>query len=82
MKTVNENVIENEIKPLMNLNGKYIFEDTKIEFVNKNPKRPSGKSHARFEKYMTAKTVSEALTLGATKADLKYDSEKKYLTII
>jgi len=44
-----------------------------------NPKRPGGKSHARFDKYMGARTVTEFLQLGGTWADLKNDSDRGYI---
>ena len=42
-------------------------------------KRPGGKSHARFDKYMGARTVTEFLQLGGTWADLKNDSDRGYI---
>ncbi len=68
-------------KPVMNLSGKYVFADTKITFVENNPKRPSGKSHARFEAYKNAKSVQEAIAAGCTKADLRYDFDHKFVTL-
>jgi hypothetical protein len=59
-----------------------ITSETKISFlVKSNPKREGSKAHARFSKYMGAKTVAEYLEKGGTKADLKYDSEKKFIQI-
>ena len=56
---------------------------TKVTFnVKTNPKREGSKAHARFGKYMSAKTVGEYIELGGTKGDLKYDSEKDFITIV
>jgi len=55
---------------------------TKITFnVKSNPKREGSKAHARFDKYMAAKTVAEYMDLGGTKGDLKYDEEKEFITV-
>ena len=59
-----------------------ITNETKITFnVKSNPKREGSKSHQRFSKYMGSKTVGEYLENGGTKGDLKYDSEKEFITI-
>lgn len=56
--------------------------ESKITFNTKtNPKREGSKSHSRFQKYMGSKTVQEYLDNGGTKGDLKYDSEKDFITI-
>ena len=56
--------------------------DSKITFnVKSNPKRDGSQAHARFEKYMKAKTVAEYFDLGGTKADLKYDAMKQFITV-
>ena len=52
--------------------------DTTISYVA-NPKRSGSKAHARYEEYQAAATIQEALDLGATKADLKYDAEHQFL---
>ncbi len=71
-----------EVAPIANINGVYAHETTAIEWlVEKNPKRPSGKAHARFEKYMKATTVGDYLSAGGTKADLRYDADKGYLRL-
>ncbi len=71
-----------EPKALANINGQYVFDETPIEWkIEANPKRPSGKAHARFEAYMKAKTVREYLDLGGTTADLKYDQAKGFLAL-
>lgn len=56
--------------------------ESKVVFNKKtNPKREGSKAHARFDKYMKAKTVKEYFELSGTKADLKYDVEKGFITI-
>jgi len=51
-------------------------EKTKIAYA---PNRKSGKSFHRYGKYMKAKTVGEALTLGSYPLDLLFDYEKRLL---
>eukprot|EP00747_Dinoflagellata_sp_TGD_P182264 gnl/TRDRNA2_/TRDRNA2_36448_c0_seq1.p1 gnl/TRDRNA2_/TRDRNA2_36448_c0~~gnl/TRDRNA2_/TRDRNA2_36448_c0_seq1.p1 ORF type:complete len:315 (-),score=79.96 gnl/TRDRNA2_/TRDRNA2_36448_c0_seq1:114-1058(-) len=53
--------------------------DDPIKFVSPNPKKLGTASGDRFEKYMKAKTVNEALRLGACKGDIGYDFKKGYL---
>lgn len=68
-------------KPLANVNGHYVFDDTKLSWtITSNPKRPSGKAHQRFEAYLGKQTISEYLAAGGTLADLKYDNAKGYVT--
>jgi len=55
---------------------------TKVTFTVKgNPKREGSKAHARFAKYMSARTVEEYMELGGTKGDLKYDQEKEFIAV-
>lgn len=49
--------------------------------VDSNPKREGSGAHARFAKYKTGMTVSKALELGVTAADLAYDTKNKYISI-
>lgn len=44
-----------------------------IQFLQTNPKKAGGTSFHRYEKYKHAKTVKEALGLGAAKGDIAYD---------
>ena len=68
-------------KPLANVNGHYVFDDTKLSWtITSNPKRPSGKAHQRFEAYLGKTTISDYLAAGGTMADLKYDNAKGYVT--
>ena len=51
-----------------------------IAVVQKNPKR--GASGKRFDKYMAATTAKEFLELGRTRADLKYDIARGWVTVL
>ena len=51
-----------------------------IAVVQKNPKR--GASGERFDKYMAATTAAEFLELGGTRADLKYDIARGWVTVL
>ena len=51
-----------------------------IAVVQKNPKR--GASGERFKKYMAATTAKEFLELGGTRADLKYDIARGWVTVL
>ena len=51
-----------------------------IVVVQKNPKR--GASGERFKKYMAATTAAEFLELGGTRADLKYDIARGWVTVL
>ena len=52
----------------------------RIAVVRKNPKR--GASGERFKKYMAATTAKEFLELGGTRADLKYDIARGWVTVL
>jgi len=57
--------------------------EQKIEWIRKdNPKRPSSKAFARYEKYMNSKTVKDYLENGGLTADLKYDEKKGFLKVL
>ena len=51
-----------------------------IAVVQKNPKR--GASGERFKKYMAATNAAEFLALGGTRADLKYDIARGWVTVL
>ena len=53
--------------------------DDPIEFVQTNPKKVGGTAFHRYEKYKAAKTVKEALSLGAAKGDVLYDWAKGFI---
>lgn len=72
---------EENVAVVANINGVNVADDTKIEYVDNNPKRAGSAAHQRFEKYMSAKTVAEFLKLGGLKADLRYDANKGFVKI-
>lgn len=49
-----------------------------IEFVQQNPKKAGGKGFERYELYKKAKTIAEAMALGAAKGDILFDWERKW----
>jgi hypothetical protein len=51
------------------------------EWRQANPKRSGSDSHARYEGYKGAKTVQEALELGATRADIAWDLKKGFVVV-
>ena len=54
---------------------------TGIQFNEANPKRPHSRSYELYEKYKAAKTVGEAIALGATRGHIKYDISKGFATL-
>jgi hypothetical protein len=69
------------MKKVYNINGQSVEDTTKIEYVKTNPKRKNSAAHQRFENYMKAKTVSQFFELGGTLADLRYDTNKEFVTL-
>lgn len=69
------------MKKLYNVNGTNVESTTKISYVENNPKRKNSAAHARFAKYMKAKTVEQFFKLGGTLADLRYDQNKEFVTL-
>jgi hypothetical protein len=55
--------------------------NSNISFVTSNPKRKGSKAAARFAKYCKAKTVVQAVKLGAYRADVIYDTEHGFAKI-
>ena len=53
--------------------------DARIQFVEKNPKRPGSESHRRYALYCQATTIREASYLGAEKRDLKMDEKAGFM---
>lgn len=53
--------------------------DDRISFVAENPKKLGSDAFERYAKYSSARSVQEAVRLGAWKGDLKYDESKGYL---
>lgn len=66
---------------VLNVNGTNVENATKITYVAANPKRKNSAAHARFAKYMKAKTVEQFFKAGGTLADLRYDQTKEFVTI-
>ena len=52
-----------------------------IDFDAVNPKRPGSKAYELYEQYKSAKTVGEALRLGASKGHIRYDVNKRFARI-
>jgi hypothetical protein len=65
--------------------AKAAFKDTaKIKvLVKANPKTEGTDSHKRFQRYFNkkCKTVKDALALGITRGDLRWDVERKFIAI-
>lgn len=55
-------------------------EATKVKY-GPNPKTKGSKSHPRYEKYMKAKNVGEAIRLGAYPVDLLWDFERGFYKV-
>eukprot|EP00440_Ansanella_granifera_P056102 gb/GFBE01060806.1/.p1 GENE.gb/GFBE01060806.1/~~gb/GFBE01060806.1/.p1 ORF type:complete len:281 (+),score=63.49 gb/GFBE01060806.1/:1-843(+) len=53
-----------------------IGDDEHIVFQQENPRKAGTQTWSRYEKYKVAKTLREALSLGAARGDLKGDLEK------
>lgn len=49
--------------------------------VAANPKRPGKKNWDRFQLYYTHKTVGEFIAAGGHRGDLKWDVERKFITV-
>ena len=52
---------------------------TPIRFQQANPKKVGSKSYGRYELYKKSRSVKTALEAGATRADIKWDSQRGYL---
>eukprot|EP00931_Biecheleriopsis_adriatica_P032164 TRINITY_DN18796_c0_g1_i1.p1 TRINITY_DN18796_c0_g1~~TRINITY_DN18796_c0_g1_i1.p1 ORF type:complete len:176 (+),score=44.80 TRINITY_DN18796_c0_g1_i1:240-767(+) len=50
--------------------------DEPIEFLQANPKKPNSATWTRYEKYKAAKTMNEAISLGAAKGDIREALQK------
>ncbi|CAE7490510.1 papd4-a [Symbiodinium natans] len=53
--------------------------DDPIEFLQQNPKKAGGKGFDRYEKYKSARTITEAMSLGAAKGDIQFDWQRGWL---
>jgi len=52
-----------------------------ISWDQRNPKRVGTKSFERYENYKSAKSIQQAIDIGATMGDLKWDLERHYLKL-
>ena len=68
-------------KPANGGRASKVDNSSKISYKQENPKRPSSESYARYEGYKKAKTVSEAIALGATRQDVNYDVAHGHATL-
>jgi hypothetical protein len=50
-----------------------------VRYITPNPKQQGSLSAARYDRYMLATTVDEALSFGATRDDIRYDFRKGFL---
>eukprot|EP00443_Scrippsiella_acuminata_P074926 CAMPEP_0115555180 /NCGR_PEP_ID=MMETSP0271-20121206/97689_1 /TAXON_ID=71861 /ORGANISM="Scrippsiella trochoidea, Strain CCMP3099" /LENGTH=59 /DNA_ID=CAMNT_0002988955 /DNA_START=15 /DNA_END=191 /DNA_ORIENTATION=- len=50
-----------------------LADDTVLAFRQDNPKRSGTKAHERYEQYKAAKSVAEALRMGALRPDITND---------
>eukprot|EP00931_Biecheleriopsis_adriatica_P009792 TRINITY_DN11087_c0_g1_i1.p1 TRINITY_DN11087_c0_g1~~TRINITY_DN11087_c0_g1_i1.p1 ORF type:complete len:430 (+),score=128.82 TRINITY_DN11087_c0_g1_i1:116-1291(+) len=54
----------------------------RIQYRDENPKRAGSKAHERYEKYKAAKTVAEAIRLGAVRGDVSNDVKQGFCTLL
>ena len=52
----------------------------RLRWIPENPKKEASK--ARYAQYRSARTVAEAIALGATPSDLRWDHDRGFLTIL
>ena len=63
-----------------------VLENRAIMFLYVNQKKPSGKAWARYDKYKTANSITEAVGRGWTPLDMQYETKsnnrfKKFVTM-
>ena len=63
-----------------------VLENRAIMFLYVNQKKPSGKAFARYDKYKTANSITEAVDRGLTPLDMQYETKsnnrfKKFVTM-
>jgi len=63
-----------------------VLENRAIMFLYVNQKKPSGKAWARYDKYKTANSITEAVDRGWTPLDMQYETKsnnrfKKFVTM-
>ena len=57
-----------------------VVDDSRIRYIQNNPKRVNSSSYERYEHYKHARTITEALELGATRGDVKWDLSHGYIS--
>jgi hypothetical protein len=53
-----------------------------VSAISANPKRPGTKAHERFALYEVGKTVRQLLEAGLTVADIKWDTDRGYVSLV
>lgn len=56
-------------------------DDSRIEYLQENPKRAGSSAYELYEKYKKSKTLGEAKQNGARSIDIKFDYDKGFLKI-
>lgn len=78
---VEKTPLSNEEVKLPRTSKKELLNKTIYLLIEKNPKKPSGAAHKRFELYRSVKTVTEFLVQGGTLSDIRYDSAHGYIEL-
>ena len=55
--------------------------DFLVDYMKRNPKNKGSEARERYERYKRARTLREAVSLGATFADIKWDYARGFFTI-
>ena len=58
-----------------------IESEASITVQQDNPKKAGSKSFLRYERYKAATTLKEMLALGGSKADIRFDMERGFITV-
>ena len=61
------------------VNENVLGPDRALAILQDNPKKSGSLSHARYDRYKLAKTLSQFYALGGTKGDLTNDTAKGYI---
>jgi len=74
---------QTEKTPVAVISGLNLFEDTRIEYDQSNPKRAGSKIHAEYESFKKCKTLGDLMKArpGHWKADVKFDYEHGFLKV-
>jgi len=59
-----------------------LMDTDRIRYVQKNPKLPGSHAHKLYERYKHARTLSEAVRLGARPIDLAHDYNWGFLSVV